>query len=140
MLMLMTRLQNTHTHTHIKYKYTHRNTHSLFTTLSEAGVKGPRPFQIKAIRDRLQAQVEHLVEAELTAVDGRSFGLQCDEELLRTVAGHQTSLEDTRQTERVRNIEGHFEIPKGLKKGTLDMAALDKGHPQKHPSCFLTCM
>lgn len=66
----------------------------LFTTLSEAGVEGPGPLQIEAICDWLQAQVDHLMEAELAAVNGRSFWFQSDEELLGTVGRHQTSLEE----------------------------------------------
>lgn len=65
-----------------------RNTLSLsvpaFTTLPEAGVKGPRAVQIQAVHDWLQTQVNHLVEAELAAVNGCGFGLQGYEELLGT--------------------------------------------------------
>lgn len=85
------------------YNRTHTFTQSLslslFTTLSEAGVKGPRPLQIEAVCDWLQAQVNHLVEAELAAVNGCSFWFQGDEELLRTVGRHQTSLEEEREAE-----------------------------------------
>lgn len=71
--------------------------HSLFfTTLSEAGVEGPGPVRIQAICDWLQAQVNHLVQTELAAVNGGSLGFQGNEELLRTVWRHQTSLEEKR--------------------------------------------
>lgn len=65
-----------------------------FTTLSEAGVKGPGPVWIQAIYDWLQAQVNHLVQTELAAVNGGSLWFQGNEELLRTVWRHQTSLEE----------------------------------------------
>jgi len=41
-----------------------------------------------------RAQVNHLVEAELAAVDGRGFGLQGDDQLLRVVAVHQARLNE----------------------------------------------
>lgn len=63
-----------------------------FTTLPEAGVKGPGAVQIQAIHDWLQTQVNHLVEAELAAVNGCSFGLQGDKELLWTFGWYQPGL------------------------------------------------
>ena len=75
--MLMIKLRNTHTHTN-----THSHTLPFITTLSEAGVEGARAIGIKAVCDWPQAEVNHLVKAELAAVDGGRLGLQCDEELL----------------------------------------------------------
>lgn len=66
---------------------------SLFT-LSEAGVERARPVCIQAVGDWLQAQIHHLVKAELAAVNGGGLGFQGDEQLLRTVGRHQTSLEE----------------------------------------------
>lgn len=54
-------------------------------TLSEAGIEGPGTIRIQAVSDWLHAQVDHLVEAELPAVDGGSFRFKGNEELLRTV-------------------------------------------------------
>lgn len=63
-----------------------------FTTLSEAGVEGLGPVRIQAVPDWLQAQVDYLVEAELAAVNGGSFRLQGDEELLGMFGSNQTGL------------------------------------------------
>lgn len=68
------------------------HTCSLFSTLSEAGIKGPRDIQFQAVCDWLHAQVNHLVEAELPTINGCSLGFKSNEELLRTVRRHQTSL------------------------------------------------
>lgn len=63
-------------------------------TLSEARVEGARPVRVQAVGDWLQAQIHHLVEAELSAVDGGGLRFQSDEQLLRAVGRHQTSLEE----------------------------------------------
>lgn len=68
-------------------------------TLSEARVKRARPVHVQAIGDWLQAQVHHLMEAELSAVDGGGLRFQGDEQLLRTVRRHQTSLEEKHRQE-----------------------------------------
>lgn len=65
-----------------------------FFTLSEAGVERARPVRIQAVGDWLQAQIHHLVEAELSAVNGGGLRFQGDEQLLRTVGRHQTGLEE----------------------------------------------
>lgn len=74
---------------------------SLLSTLSETGVEGPGPIQVEAVCEAvwLHAEVYHLVEAELAAVNGSSLWFQSNEELLRTVRGHQASLRGTRETE-----------------------------------------
>ena len=46
------------------------------------------------------AQVNHLVEAELAAVDGGCLGFQGDDQLLRVVPGDQARLDDEQKTQK----------------------------------------
>ena len=52
-----------------------------------------------AILSGPSAQVNHLVEAELAAVDGRCFGFQSNDQLLWVVTGNQARLNDEQKTE-----------------------------------------
>lgn len=84
---------------------------SFFTTLPEAGVKGPGLIKLKAVGDWLQAQVKNLVKTELAAVNGCSLWFQGNEELFRAVGRHQTSLDGAKHKEGEKHLQAAFYYP-----------------------------